>query len=66
MGRCLAYDFAAMIKIANCAALAIALLILGGSRAGFAADAGTPVKIDTAKIVDLTYTFDASTIYWPD
>lgn len=54
-----------MNKIAYCAALAIALLTLGVSRTGFAADAGTPVKIDTAKIIDLTYTFDASTIYWP-
>lgn len=30
-----------------------------------AAPLATPVTIDTAKIVDLTYPFDASTIYWP-
>ena len=30
-----------------------------------AADTSTFVKIDSAKIIDLTYAFDASTIYWP-
>ena len=55
-----------MIRIAKSATIAIALLTLAVASAVFAADANTPVKIDTAKIVDLTYTFDASTIYWPD
>ncbi|WP_331586482.1 cyclase family protein [Candidatus Binatus sp.] len=56
----------AMIRIAKSATIAIVLLTLGAARAGFAADADTAVKIDTAKVIDLTYTFDASTIYWPD
>jgi kynurenine formamidase len=40
--------------------LAIAIATLGGARVGLAAP-----MIDPAKIVDLTYTFDGSTIYWP-
>ena len=66
MRRRLAYDARAMIRIAKSATIAIALLTLAVASAVFAADANTPVKIDTAKIIDLTYTFDASTIYWPD
>ncbi|MGC2276051.1 MAG: cyclase family protein [Candidatus Binatus sp.] len=55
-----------MTRIAKSATITIALLTLAVASAVFAADANTPVKIDTAKIIDLTYTFDASTIYWPD
>ncbi len=61
----LAYDSPAMIKIAKYSTFAIALVMLGLLRPGFAADSDTPVKTDTAKVIDLTYTFDASTIYWP-
>ena len=50
----------AMMKSAKNAMVAIALLVLGIARVGLAAQ-----MIDPAKIVDLTYTFDASTIYWP-
>jgi kynurenine formamidase len=46
--------------IGRIAAIAIALIAIGGARVGLAADV-----IDTAKIVDLTYTFDEHTIYWP-
>ena len=33
-------------------------------RVAFAAGAA-PMAIDSSKIVDLTYTFDSTTIYWP-
>src|ERR1700757_129574 len=55
----------AMIRIAKNATIAIALLTLAAVRIGFAAGTDSSVKIDPAKVVDLTYTFDASTIYWP-
>jgi hypothetical protein len=42
------------------AALAIALVALGVARVGLAAEV-----IDPAKIIDLTYSFDDQTIYWP-
>src|SRR6202171_5534567 len=41
-------------------ALATVLFAFGVGRIGFAAE-----MIDPAKIVDLTYTFDEHTIYWP-
>jgi len=41
-------------------ALATMILTLGATRVGFAAE-----MINPAKIVDLTYTFDEHTIYWP-
>ena len=66
MRRQVAYYARAMTRIAKSATITIALLTLAAASAVFAADANTPVKIDTAKIIDLTYTFDASTIYWPD
>jgi kynurenine formamidase len=46
-------------------ALAVTLVAFGVVRTGSAADTSSQVRIDTAKVVDLTYTFDASTIYWP-
>ena len=54
-----------MVKIAKSATIAVPLVALGVARAGFAAEANIPLKIETAKIIDLTYTFDTSTIYWP-
>ena len=60
-GGVLLMILSAMIRIAKSATIAIALLVLGIARVGLAAP-----MIDPAKIVDLTYTFDASTIYWPD
>ncbi|MFZ0248028.1 cyclase family protein [Candidatus Binatus sp.] len=54
-----------MIGIVKSATIAIVLVALGIARAGFTAEANSPVKIDTAKIIDLTYSFDARTIYWP-
>jgi len=54
-----------MMKIVKSAAIAIAVAALGVTRASFAAEANSPLKIESAKIVDLTYTFDARTIYWP-
>ncbi|MDO8433978.1 MAG: cyclase family protein [Candidatus Binatus sp.] len=42
------------------AALAIGLIALGATRLGYSAE-----SIHSSKIVDLTYTFDDKTIYWP-
>src|SRR6185437_6439874 len=45
------------------------LAVVGGVKAAFAADSSpaSPVatSINPAKIVDLTYPFDATTFYWP-
>src|SRR5579859_6014293 len=45
------------------------LAVVSVVKSAFAADASSPspasISIDPAKIVDLTYPFDASTIYWP-
>jgi len=43
--------------------IAIAGLVLGGP--ALAADPSTPPALDEGKIVDLTYSFDENTIYWP-
>jgi kynurenine formamidase len=42
------------------AILTISMLMLANARVGIAGDA-----INTAKLIDLTYTFDDKTIYWP-
>jgi kynurenine formamidase len=42
------------------AALAIGLIALGMTRLGYSAE-----PINSSKVVDLTYTFDDKTIYWP-
>jgi len=42
------------------AALAFGLIVLGAARFGYSAE-----RNDSTKIVDLTYTFDDKTIYWP-
>jgi kynurenine formamidase len=42
------------------AALALGLIALGVTRLGYSAEA-----IKSSKIIDLTYTFDDKTIYWP-
>jgi len=48
------------MNVAKKMALAIAIVVFSVTRIGFAAE-----MIDPAKIVDLTYTFDEHTIYWP-
>lgn len=40
-------------------------LALAGARVALGADATNSMKMDTAKIIDLTYPFDEHTIYWP-
>jgi kynurenine formamidase len=55
----------AMTSITRIAALTIAMLAVGAARYAVAADPGAPVKTMVLKFVDLTYTFDDKTIYWP-
>jgi D-alanyl-D-alanine dipeptidase/kynurenine formamidase len=38
---------------------------LGGAGALRAAGAAAPIDVARARVVDLTYTFDATTLYWP-
>lgn len=45
--------------------LALGLLVVACVVKSAFAAGGTPARIDPTKIVDLTYPFDASTIYWP-
>ncbi len=53
-------------RVTAAALLAAGLVIIVSAAAtSFAADQSAPVPIDTAKIIDLTHTFDSSTIYWP-
>jgi len=41
------------------------VIIVSATATPLAADISAPVSIDTAKIIDLTHTFDSTTIYWP-
>lgn len=45
--------------------LALGLLVVACAVKSAFAAGGAPVRIDPAKIIDLTHPFDASTIYWP-
>lgn len=49
------------MKATTFLAAGLALIIATAS----AMAAGAPAAVDTAKIIDLTYTFDSNTIYWP-
>jgi kynurenine formamidase len=52
----------ALVAAASVGTLA-AIALLGSTPA--TASAAEPAAIDPGKVVDLTYTFDSSTIYWP-
>lgn len=43
----------------------LALCALAGCSGAVSQQAGQPAAIDESKLVDLTYNFDADTIYWP-
>jgi len=49
----------------NCILVAACSILMTAGAASTAAEAQELKKIDTSKIIDLTYTFDSMTIYWP-
>jgi kynurenine formamidase len=53
------------MKLSASIFLLLALLTLAGCRESAALNAAGPKGLDESKIIDLTYNFDETTVYWP-